>query len=172
LLLLRERGIWQRIRAAPLQKGHFLLARVSATMLIGMCQFALIYAVAISVFGVRIEGSAIGLAGLGIALCFMNSAFGLMLAAVGRSAAATRGIAVLVTLLLVMIGGAWVPSFAFPKWLQQASLVVPTRWAVDGLDAVTWRGQGLEAAVAPMAVLATTALSCLGIAIWCFRWEE
>jgi ABC-2 type transport system permease protein len=172
LLLLRERGIWQRVRAAPLRKGHFLLARVIATMIIGMVQFALIYAVAIGVFGVRIEGSALGLAGLGIALCFMNSAFGLMLAALGRSAAATRGIAVLVTLLLVMLGGAWVPAFVFPRWLQQATLAVPTRWAVDGLDAVTWRGQGLEAAATPIAVLATTALICLSIAIWRFRWEE
>jgi ABC-2 type transport system permease protein len=107
-----------------------------------------------------------------MALCFMNSAFGLMLAAVGRSAAATRGIAVLVTLLLVMIGGAWVPSFVFPKWLQQASLAVPTRWAVDGLDAVTWRGQGLAAALAPIAVLCATAIICLGLAIWRFRWEK
>jgi ABC-2 type transport system permease protein len=172
LLLLRERGIWQRMRAAPLHKGQFLLARVVATMLIGLFQFALIYAVAIGVFRVRVQGSAIGLAGLGIALCFMNSAFGLMLAALGRSAAATRGIAVLATLVLVMIGGAWVPSFVFPRWLQQASLAAPTRWAVDGLDAVTWRGQGLEAAVAPIAVLLSTAIVCLGIAIWRFRWED
>ena len=172
LLLLRERGIWQRMRAAPLHKGHFLLARVSATMLIGMFQFALIYIVAIGVFGVRVQGSALGLVGLGVALCFMNSAFGLMLAALGRSPAATRGIAVLATLLLVMLGGAWVPSFVFPKWLQQATLAVPTRWAVDGLDAVTWRGQGLDAAVAPIAVLVTTALICLIIAIWRFRWED
>jgi len=172
LLLLRERGIWQRMRAAPLGKAQFLLARTSATMLISMFQFTLIYLVAIVVFRVRIEGSVIGFLGLAVALCFMNSAFGLMLASLGRSAPATRGIAVLVTLLLVMIGGAWVPSFVFPKWLQQASLAVPTRWAVDGLDAVTWRGQGLSAAVAPMGVLVATAMICLGIAIWRFRWEE
>jgi ABC-2 type transport system permease protein len=76
------------------------------------------------------------------------------------------------TLLLVMIGGAWVPSFVFPKWLQQASLGVPTRWAVDGLDAVTWRGQGLQAAIAPITVLGATAIICLGVAIWRFRWED
>jgi len=172
LLLLRERGTWQRIRAAPLTQTQFLLARTIATMLIGIFQFTLIYAVAIGVFGVRIDGSAVGLAGIALALCFMNSAFGLMLASVGRSAAATRGIALLVTLLLVMIGGAWVPSFVFPKWMQQASLVVPTRWAVDGLDAVTWRGQGLHAALAPIAVLCTTAIVCLSVAIWRFRWED
>ncbi len=172
LLLLRERGTWQRIRAAPLSQAQFLLARTIATMLIGIFQFTLIYAVAIGVFGVRIDGSAVGLAGIALALCFMNSAFGLMLASVGRSAAATRGIALLVTLLLVMIGGAWVPSFVFPKWMQQASLAVPTRWAVDGLDAVTWRGQGLHAALAPIAVLCTTAIVCLSVAIWRFRWED
>ena len=86
-----------------------------------------------------------------------------------RFAAATRGIAVLVTLVLVMAGGAWVPSFVFPKWLQQASLVWPTRWAVDGLDAMTWRGLGLRAAAAPIAVLGTTAMLCLAIAVWGVR---
>ncbi len=172
LLLLRERGIWQRMRTAPLSKAQFLVARTCATMLISLFQFTLIYVIAIAVFGVRIHGSMVGFVGLALALCFMNSAFGLMLAALGRSAAATRGIAVLVTLLMVMIGGAWVPSFVFPKWLQQASLAVPTRWAVDGLDAVTWRGQELSAALGPIAVLGATAMLCLGITIWRFRWEE
>eukprot|EP01041_Mallomonas_annulata_P020825 gene20825-40730_t len=47
---------------------------------------------------------------------------------------------------MVMLGGAWVPSFIFPEWMQQVTLVIPTRWAVDGFDAVTWRGLGLDAA--------------------------
>jgi ABC-2 type transport system permease protein len=95
-----------------------------------------------------------------------------MLASIGRSAPATRGIAVMVTLLMVMVGGAWVPSFVFPKWLQQASLAAPTRWAVDGFDAMTWRGLGFDAAVAPILVLAGTAALCLVIAIYRFKWDE
>jgi ABC-2 type transport system permease protein len=171
LLMSRERGIWQRLRSAPLSKAEFLLARTIATMLISLFQFTLIYAAAIAI-GVRISGSMLGFAAIAVALCLLNAAFGLMLASIGRSAAATRGIAVLATLLLVMMGGAWVPSFVFPKWLQQASLALPTRWAIDGLDAMTWRGLGLQAAAAPVAVLVTTAMLCLAIAIWRFRWEE
>jgi hypothetical protein len=140
LLLARERGIWQRLRSAPLGKAQYLLARIISTALIGLFQFTLIYTAAIAIFKVRIGGSFIGFAVLAVALCVLNAAFGLMLAAIGRSAAATRGIAILATLLLVMVGGAWVPSFVFPKWLQQVSLALPTRWAVDGLDAMTWRG--------------------------------
>jgi ABC-2 type transport system permease protein len=172
LLLARERGIWQRLRSAPLGKTQFLLARVIATALISLFQFTLIYVAAVAIFKVRIGGSVIGFAALAVALCVLNAAFGLMLAALGRSAAATRGIAVLATLLLVMVGGAWVPSFVFPKWLQQASLALPTRWAVDGLDAVTWRGLGFGAAVHPLLVLSATAALCMAIAIWRFRWEE
>jgi ABC-2 type transport system permease protein len=171
LLMARERGIWQRLRSAPLSKAEFLLARTIATTLIGLFQFTLIYTAAIAI-GVHIGGSVLGFAALAVALCLLNATFGLMLASIGGSAAATRGIAVLATLVLVMLGGAWVPSFVFPKWLQQASLVLPTRWAVDGLDAMTWRGLGLHAAAAPVAVLGTTAMLCLAIAIWRFRWEE
>jgi ABC-2 type transport system permease protein len=141
-------------------------------VLISLFQFMLIYTAAILIFGVRIGGSIIGFAALAVALCLLNAAFGLMLASIGRSAAATRGIAVMATLLLVMVGGAWVPSFVFPQWLQRASLAAPTRWAVDGLDAMSWRGLGLGAAVTPFIILSATAIACLAVAIWQFRWED
>jgi ABC-2 type transport system permease protein len=125
-----------------------------------------------AVFGVRIGGSVLGFAAIAVVLCLLNAAFGLMLASLGRSAAATRGIALMVTLLLVMVGGAWVPAFVFPHWLQRVSLAAPTRWAVDGLDAVSWRGLGFGAALAPLLVLGTAAIVCLAIAIWRFSWED
>ena len=172
LLLTRSRGIWQRIRSAPITRSQFLLARTLATTCISLFQFALIYLAAMLIFHVRIDGSPIGFVLVVVAFCVLNAAFGLMLAAVGKSAATTRGLATMVTLLLVMIGGAWVPSFVFPKWLQQASKLAPTRWAVDGLDAMTWRGLPLLDALMPTAILLGSALICLGIAIWRFRWEE
>ncbi|MEP7084174.1 MAG: ABC-2 transporter permease, partial [Betaproteobacteria bacterium] len=139
LLLLRERGLWARLRTAPVNRADLLVARALATTVIGLFMLAMIYLVAAVVFGVRIEGSVAGFVGIAIAFCLLNACFGLLLAALGRTPAATRGLAVMVTLVLVMIGGAWVPAFIFPPWLQQASLIAPTRWAMDGLDAVTWR---------------------------------
>ena len=73
---------------------------------------------------------------------------------------------------MVMLGGAWVPSFVFPEWLQTLSLFVPTRWAVDGLAAMTWRGLGFEAALAPMAVLVASSAVLFAISIWRFKWDE
>jgi ABC-2 type transport system permease protein len=172
LLLLRERGLWARLRTAPLTRVDLLVARALATTVIGLFMLSAIYLVAALAFGVRIEGSVAGFIGIAIAFCILNACFGLLLAALGRTPAATRGLAIMVTLLLVMVGGAWVPAFIFPPWLQQASLFAPTRWAVDGLDAVTWRGLGIDAAVGPIAVLLLSALVCGGLAAWRFRWQS
>jgi ABC-2 type transport system permease protein len=172
LLLLRQRGIWQRIRSAPIRKSEFILARALATALISAFQLTVIYIAAALIFGVRIEGSALGFVAIAASFCLLNATFGLMIATLGQSAAATRGIAILVMLLLVMLGGAWVPAFIFPKWLQDVSLYTPTRWAVDGLDAMTWRGLPLHNALLPTAVLCGSALLFLAIAVRRFRWEE
>ena len=91
-------------------------------------------------FGVRIQGSLVGFFAVSIACAIMAATFGLLIAALGKTPAATRGVTTFAVLIMVMLGGAWVPTFVFPAWMQRATIVVPARWAVDGLDAMTWRG--------------------------------
>lgn len=50
--------------------------------------------------------------------------------------------------------------------------MVPARWAVDGLDAMTWRGLGLRGAVAPTCVLLGFAAAFGALAVARFRWDE
>jgi ABC-2 type transport system permease protein len=102
----------------------------------------------------------------------MAATFGLLIAAIGKTPGGTRGVSILATLLMVMLGGAWVPAFIFPAWLQRVTLVIPVRWAVDGLDAVTWRGLGIGAAVWPTVVLLGFSLLFGSLALARFRWEE
>ena len=172
LLMMRRLGLWKRLRAAPLSRTKLLGSRIASTALIALIVFTIIYAVAFAFFEVRIEGSVIGFVAVLIAFALLTASFGLLVAALGKTPEATRGLAILATLLLVMLGGAWVPSFIFPAWLQTVSLFVPTRWAIDGLDAMTWRGLGLDAAVLPVAVmLGFTAIFAV-LAIARFQWDE
>lgn len=172
LLTMRRLGLWKRLRAAPLSRSKLLGSRIASTALIALIVFSVIYAVAFAFFKVRVEGSVIGFVAVLVAFALLTASFGLLIAALGKTPEATRGLAILATLLLVMLGGAWVPSFIFPQWLQTASLFVPTRWAIDGLDAMTWRGLGLGAAVLPvLAMLGFTAVFG-ALAIARFEWEE
>lgn len=172
LLMMRRLGLWKRLRAAPLSRAQLLASRIVASTLIALVVFSVIYAVAMAAFGVRVLGSAAGLLLVLAAFSLLTACFGLLVASLGRTPEATRGLAILVTLLMVMLGGAWVPSFVFPEWLQTVSFVVPTRWAVDALDAMTWRGQPFSAALLPTAVMLGFSAAFALIAVWRFRWEE
>jgi ABC-2 type transport system permease protein len=102
----------------------------------------------------------------------MAATFGLLIASIGRTPGGSRGVATLAVLLMVMLGGAWMPTFIFPAWLQRLTVVMPTRWAVDGLDAMTWRGLDGSAAVMPTIVLLGFAALFGALALARFRWEE
>ena len=124
-----------------------------------------------AVFGIRVDGSRAGFVAVCVATALMASCFGLLIAALGRTPQATRGVAILAVLLMVMLGGAWVPSFVFPAWLQKVTLVVPARWAVDGLDAVTWRGVDFAGVLPAILVLLGFAAVFGALAHARFRWE-
>lgn len=172
LLSLRRAGLWKRLRAAPLPKSVLLASRVLSVAVIAVLLQVVIFSVAVVAFGVRVEGSLLGMAAVVVAFGLLTGTFGLMIAALGRTPETTRGLAIVVTLLMLMLGGAWVPSFIFPAWLQQASLAVPTRWAIDGLDAMTWRGLGLADALPAAGVLLAFSAGFALVAVWRFDWEE
>lgn len=172
LLLMRRMDLWKRLRVAPIGRGVLLGSRLASGALIAFALFAAIMVVGMAVFQVRVLGSWLGFVLLLAAFALMTSAFGLMIAALGRTPEATRGLSIMATLLLVMLGGAWVPSFLFPAWLQTLTLFIPTRWAVDGLDAMTWRGLALADALPAAGVLLGFAAAFALLALWRFRWEE
>lgn len=171
ILLARRSGVWNRLLAAPVTLTTVLLARAASAAIIAFGLLCVIFAAAVLVFGVHISSVA-GFAGLAISFALMTAGFGLLIAALGKTPEAARGIAVFATLVMVMLGGAWMPSFMFPAWMQQATLVMPTRWAVDGLDAVTWRGFGLDAVLPAIGVLLAFAVAFGALAIWKFRREQ
>jgi ABC-2 type transport system permease protein len=172
ILLERQRGLWKRLRSAPLSRAMLLGGKAASGALIAWMTLLVSFAFAMLVFSVRIEGSVLGFLAVSVACALMATTFGLLIAAIGGTPAATRGVATFAVLVMVMLGGAWVPTFIFPGWLQQLTVVVPARWAVDGLDAMTWRGLGLGAAIAPTAVLLGFAALFGVLAALRFRWEE
>jgi ABC-2 type transport system permease protein len=171
ILLAKRSGVWSRLLAAPVTLTGVLLARVASAAIIAFCLLCVTFAVAVAAFGVHIASVA-GFACVAFSFALLTASFGLLIAAFGKTPEAARGIAVFATLIMVMLGGAWMPSFMFPDWVQKVTMAVPTRWAVDGLDAVTWRGLGMEAAAPAMAVQLAFALVFAGIAVWKFRREQ
>ncbi len=169
ILQAQKLGLWSRMLAAPISSNTLLTARVVSSALISFAIMLVVFAVAILAFGVRIKGSVAGMVGLAACFALMAATFGLLIAALGKTPEAARSIATFATLIMVMLGGAWMPSHFFPQWLQTITLFIPTRWVVDGFDAMTWRGLGLETALPAMGVQLGFALVFGSIALWRMR---
>jgi ABC-2 type transport system permease protein len=172
VLLERQRGLWKRLRSAPISRVSLLVGKAASGSLIALIILLTAFIFAGIVFGVRIHGSVVGFFAVSVGCALMAATFGLLIASIGHTPGGSRGVASLAVLLMVMLGGAWMPTFIFPGWLQRLTVVIPTRWAVDGLDAMTWRGLDGSAAVMPTLALLGFAVLFGGLALARFRWEE
>jgi ABC-2 type transport system permease protein len=166
LLLLRERqrSVWRRVRAAAVPLVSVIAGKALATAFIALLQVAVTFGVGYLAFGVTIDGSVIGFALLAVALCGLAAATGLVVAAVGGTEARARSVSVLVILGVSLLGGLWVPAFVLPGWARDLAQGLPTTWGMRGLEAVTWQGGGLLAALPSVAAVAGFALALLAVA--------
>jgi ABC-2 type transport system permease protein len=172
ILTERQRGMWKRLRSAPVSRYAILAGKAVSGTIISLSSLLVSFAFAILVLGVRIDGSVAGFLAVCFACSLMAATLGVLVAALGNSPATARALTTFGILMMVMLGGAWVPMFLFPAWLQNVTLALPVRWAVDGLDAMTWRGVGVSGAVAPTLVLLGFAAVFGAVALSRFRWQE
>jgi ABC-2 type transport system permease protein len=168
LLFLRERGrgTWARVRAAPVPLWAALLGKALATAGIALLQVLVTFGFGYAAFGVVVGGSWVGFVLLALAASLLAAATGLVVAAVGGTEARARSVSTLVILGVSMVGGLWLPAFLLPGWVSDIALSLPTTWAMRGLDAVTWQGRGLSAALPGAGVVAAFAVAFLALAAW------
>jgi len=162
----RRRGVWARLRAAPVPLGCVLCGRALATALVALLQILATFAFGYLVFGVSVTGSVPGFMMLVAAACGLAATTGLLVAAIGGTEARARSVSILVILGISMVGGLWVPSFLMPGWVRDVALSLPTSWAMRGLCGATWQGQGFLALLPSAAMVAVFAAAFLVLAVW------
>ena len=167
MALLRDRrtGVWTRIKAAPVSSMSLVLGKGLGSWFIALLIFATVLAFGMLVFGFRVYGSWIGLGAVAIMSALMTASFGLFVASLGKTEAQSRGLSVLAVLMMSMLGGAWFPTSMMPKIVQTISAVIPVRWAIEGIDAMMYRGAGLADGLVPMAAMAGFSLLFTTIAV-------
>lgn len=147
--LLRERrlGLWRRLRSAPITPAMVLLGKILSGSIRALAILVVVFGFGALVFHFKISGSLAGFVLIAAASALMASTFGLVVAALGKTEEQSRGLSVLAVLGMLMLGGAWFPSFLMPASIQNLAKATPASWAVNGFDAMTWRAQGLTEAL-------------------------
>ncbi|MFI9815512.1 ABC transporter permease [Saccharothrix variisporea] len=140
---------WQRqLRITPLSAPSYLVAKLSAAMVVALPAIA-----AVAVVGALVEGVRLPVGGwlyLVLGIWAGTLPFALLGVFIGQIATA-ESVQLLTSMshmLLGILGGALFPSVAFPGWMQAVSTVLPSRWLAEiGHAAVGEAANGPVAAV-------------------------
>ncbi len=162
----REQGILRRFSTTPVHPRRLLIAQLVVYSVTATLGVLLLIVVGNLAFDIRIPSNPIGFAaafGVGEAGLL---AFGLLLAAVAPSAGVATAVGVPVFMVVLLLGGVYVPRTMLPELLIRISEFTPP--GVQGLQDA-WVGATPQ--LLPLAVLAAVAVAFGLIASRTFRWE-
>jgi ABC-2 type transport system permease protein len=167
----RESHTLQRLITTPTSKATFLLGTI-----VGQLGAAIVQMLILICFGVFVLKLSWGNSWSGLALMMLS--FGLASAALGtalgtfiKTSKQASSLSVALGMAMSLLGGAWWPGELFPQGVRTAMKVLPTSWAMQGLNDLALRGKGLLDILPTAGVLLGFALVFFTIGVLRFRYE-
>lgn len=170
LVARRESGLLKRLRATPLPTTAFLSATLVSTLVTFAIQAASILALGRLLYGASMPAAPLSLVAvlaLG-ALAFAGMGFGL--ASLVRSAEGVSPIVNVIVLPMAFLSGGFGPRQELPQALQTVADVLPLRYLIDAVLAVSLDGEPAWEQWRGLAVVALWGAAGLAIAARRFRW--
>ncbi len=166
LTTYRERGILRRFSTTPVHPRRLLIAQLVVYSVTATLGVVLLIVVGYLAFDIRIPANPIGfVAAFGLGMAGLL-AIGLLLAAVAPSAGVATAVGVPAFMVVLLLGGVYVPRAILPELLIRIGEFTPP--GVQGLQDA-WVGATPQ--LLPLAVLAALTVTFGAIASRAFRWE-
>jgi ABC-2 type transport system permease protein len=172
LLAFERRGkTLERLVISPTRRMTYL-----AGMLVGQVCAAIVQMVILVIFGVYVMkiswGSSLpALALILFAFALAAAALGVMMGTFLKSEKQASNLSIMIGMVFALLGGCWWPMELFPPMMQNVARILPTYWAVLGMNNLSMRGLGPESVLLPSAVLVGFAVVFFGIGVARFRYE-
>jgi ABC-2 type transport system permease protein len=161
LVTERTHGTLVRLRMAPLTNLQILGGKALSCFSAIMIVEVMLLGVALG-FGVRPTSYAmLALAGVSAAICFVG--FMMLVATLGKNEQTASGAGWAILMPLSMVGGAMVPTFIMPSWVQSISFISPIRWTMLAIEGGVWRSFTLAEMAAPVAILISVGVVCFAL---------
>lgn len=148
----RTRGTLLRLRLAPITRAHILAGKGLAcfTACVSVC--ALLMAIGILIFGVRVVSWGGLIAAFGASsFCFVGLM--MMVSVMGKTEQAVGGAGWAMFLVFSMTGGGMVPLVMLPGWMHTIGSISPVKWSILAMEGAIWRGMSPSEMMLPIGVL-------------------
>jgi len=154
---------------APIARGSIVMGKTFAQTVRGLAQGAMVLAIAMVFFGVRVYGNFVLLVVMLILGIFSFVGLGILISAMVEEQETAMTIMMTVTFPMLFLSGAFFPLQQMPGFMQAISKVVPLTYVVEGLRQVMVLGAGFTQVLRPVLILLAFGAITLAISIPAFK---
>jgi len=165
----KETGTLDGLLVAPIARGSIVMGKTFAQTVRGLAQGAMVLAIAMIFFGVRVYGNFALLVVMLILGIFSFVGLGILISAMVEEQETAMTIMMTVTFPMLFLSGAFFPLQQMPGFMQAISKVVPLTYVVEGLRQVMVLGAGFTQVLRPVLILLAFGAITLAISIPAFK---
>lgn len=168
---LKKQGILRRLHTTPLRVWQYFLANMFSQAAIGVVSIAIQFAVAISLFDLKIDGTYPEIILFTVLSIFLILGIGLAIGGWAKNERQAAPLSNIVVFPMLFLSGTFFPRFAMPQWLQDVSTFLPLTPVIDGLRLLSTEGKHLLDLGPQLGLMAVWFVVVYAIAFRVFRWE-
>ncbi len=171
LVMERNEGTLRRMRVAPVHPIEIVGGHLLALFFVAFLQELLLVVFGQHAFGLDYLHSPLGTLVILVALGLWVTSLGLLIGALVKTDLQVMIFSFISMILFSALGGAWFPLATASSEFSRLGHLLPTAWAMYGLQNIVVRGLGLNATLLAAAILTAYAIASLGLAVWRFQFE-
>ncbi len=168
---LKKQGILRRLHTTPLKVWQYFTANVVSQSIIGLMSLALMFAVAIVVFDLKLAGNPLELIFFLVLSIVTIFGIGLAIGGWAKDQNQAAPLANIVVFPMLFLSGTFFPRFLMPQWLQKVSEFLPLTPIIDGIRLIATEGKHLTQIGPQLGLMAFWLVVVYAIAFRVFRWE-
>jgi ABC-2 type transport system permease protein len=171
LVVERNSGALRRMLSTPIRRWEIVGGHLLALFATSFLQLVILVVFGQLALGVRYLSAPGATLVMIAALALFASGLGLLLGALTKTVDQVVMFALILMFILTGLGGAWFPLEITGDTFSRIGHLLPTAWAMDGLQNVVVRGLGLGSVLLPAGILVAWAVALLALAAWRLRPE-
>lgn len=175
LLTERDNGTLRRLLSAPISKGAILAGKILAYMFLACMQVVVIFSVANLAFHTPLGHSPLGLVVMTLAVAFNATTFGMMIAALSKTAKQADSIGTVLGFVLGSLGGAIAfsatPFYRSGGFIGTLAKLTPQNHGVEGFYQLMAENAPFIQVLPQVGILLGMGIIFFGIALWRFKFD-
>jgi len=171
LVLERKSRSLQRLLTTAISRVEIILGHFLTMFVMIFLQLALLMGFGQIALGLDYLREPIATLLIMVTMSLWTASLGLLIGVLAKTEDQVIIFAMIPMFILSGLGGAWMPLESTGPAFQTVGHLLPTAWAMDGIQNIIVRGLGLHSVLLPAGIMLAYAVVFFALAVWRFRFE-